>query len=273
MTEQDAEVEKRVKRKKDRKGKGKAVDGIPAETDEVTHKLKKEKKKKERKDKIEAQNEDAVPNVTPVGDSMDMDLLGSSWLILSSLPWLRIESCPETLEPPQTDSEKKKKKRKRGHEATEDDVPTSMPEKKKKKRKTEPSEETHQVATSTQPSQTQLHAAASGAFEHKKDKKSKKDKTRSQQESSPSGLSSKLPSISSPSPPSADEANAFLKKHSITIYSSSTVIPIMSFGQLDIPEELKTAFKGFKEPTPIQACAWPPALACKDVVGIAETGR
>jgi ATP-dependent RNA helicase DBP3 len=36
---------------------------------------------------------------------------------------------------------------------------------------------------------------------------------------------------------------------------------------------LTAAFKTFKEPSPIQACTWPPALAGKDVVGIAETGR
>jgi ATP-dependent RNA helicase DBP3 len=50
------------------------------------------------------------------------------------------------------------------------------------------------------------------------------------------------------------------------------VIPVTSFEQLDIPESLKVAFKDFKEPTPIQASAWPPALEGHDVVGIAETG-
>lgn len=48
--------------------------------------------------------------------------------------------------------------------------------------------------------------------------------------------------------------------------------PILSFNQLSIPDALRSAFAGFKEPTPIQACAWPPALEGKDVVGIAETG-
>ncbi|KIJ04739.1 hypothetical protein PAXINDRAFT_94366, partial [Paxillus involutus ATCC 200175] len=50
------------------------------------------------------------------------------------------------------------------------------------------------------------------------------------------------------------------------------VIPVTSFDQLCIPDALKIAFQGFKEPTPIQACAWPPALQGHDVVGIAETG-
>ncbi|KAF8350285.1 P-loop containing nucleoside triphosphate hydrolase protein [Amanita rubescens] len=48
--------------------------------------------------------------------------------------------------------------------------------------------------------------------------------------------------------------------------------PIISFSQLDIPDQLRTAFTGFKEPTPIQACTWPPGLKGHDIVGIAETG-
>ncbi|KAF6766275.1 P-loop containing nucleoside triphosphate hydrolase protein [Ephemerocybe angulata] len=54
---------------------------------------------------------------------------------------------------------------------------------------------------------------------------------------------------------------------------TTPVSPIVSFSQLEaLPEQLRAAFKGFKEPSPIQACTWPPALAGKDVVGIAETG-
>ncbi|KAL1732924.1 P-loop containing nucleoside triphosphate hydrolase protein [Schizophyllum commune] len=48
--------------------------------------------------------------------------------------------------------------------------------------------------------------------------------------------------------------------------------PVVSFAQLAVPDEIRQSFKGFKEPTPIQACTWPPALEGRDVVGIAETG-
>jgi len=51
-----------------------------------------------------------------------------------------------------------------------------------------------------------------------------------------------------------------------------SVAPIVSFSQLNIPAQLSSTFAGFKEPTPIQACTWPPALEGRDVVGIAETG-
>ena len=71
-------------------------------------------------------------------------------------------------------------------------------------------------------------------------------------------------------------ASAFLAKHSITIHTPSNlspVIPVISFDKLRVPDPLKLVFKDFKEPTPIQACTWPPALQGHDVVGIAETGR
>ncbi|KAH9067006.1 DEAD-domain-containing protein [Lactarius deliciosus] len=51
-----------------------------------------------------------------------------------------------------------------------------------------------------------------------------------------------------------------------------SLYPITSFDALPIPDLLRGAFSTFNEPTPVQACAWPPALAGKDVVGIAETG-
>lgn len=69
---------------------------------------------------------------------------------------------------------------------------------------------------------------------------------------------------------------SFLEAHAITITAPPSVpslAPVISFDQLDVPSELKVAFKGFKEPTPIQAAAWPWALNGRDVIGIAQTGR
>ncbi|KAG8789669.1 RNA-dependent ATPase [Serendipita sp. 397] len=62
----------------------------------------------------------------------------------------------------------------------------------------------------------------------------------------------------------------YLKKNTVTIHGDAT--PILSFSQLVISDNLKQCLANFKEPTPIQACSWPPLLAGKDVVGIAETG-
>jgi ATP-dependent RNA helicase DBP3 len=74
---------------------------------------------------------------------------------------------------------------------------------------------------------------------------------------------------------SADEAGAYLRAHNISVHlppDAPALTPIISFDALPIPDLLRGAFSGFKEPTPIQACAWPVALSGKDVVGIAETG-
>ncbi|KAJ7293933.1 P-loop containing nucleoside triphosphate hydrolase protein [Mycena rebaudengoi] len=76
-------------------------------------------------------------------------------------------------------------------------------------------------------------------------------------------------------PATPEEAAAFLAKHSITIHTppdEDALPPILAFPQLAIPNSLRSSFEGFSEPTPIQACTWPPALLGRDVVGIAETG-
>ncbi|KXN84798.1 ATP-dependent RNA helicase DBP3 [Leucoagaricus sp. SymC.cos] len=76
-------------------------------------------------------------------------------------------------------------------------------------------------------------------------------------------------------PPSDSEVKAFLQKHTVTITTPDDVppvAPVVAFDQLDIPDGLRNAFVYFKEPSPIQACTWPPALEGRDIVGIAETG-
>lgn len=115
--------------------------------------------------------------------------------------------------------------------------------------------------------------------ESKKEKKKKRRKE-STVESTPSTLAAtpSVPSTSTSAVPVAtpSEVTDFLTKHSITIHTPPDVpetIPVLSFAQLDIPGDLRSSFKGFKEPTPVQACTWPPALQGRDVVGIAETGR
>ncbi|KZS90262.1 DEAD-domain-containing protein [Sistotremastrum niveocremeum HHB9708] len=75
--------------------------------------------------------------------------------------------------------------------------------------------------------------------------------------------------------PSSDAIDAFLAANSIVIHTSPTsgeITPILSFDQLDIAPSLRPLLSEFKNPTPIQACAWPGLLAGKDVIGIAETG-
>jgi len=102
-----------------------------------------------------------------------------------------------------------------------------------------------------------------------KKRKRKHDHVSEQDATAPS------PPLATPVTISLTEAKAYLKAHNITAHlppDIPTLYPITSFDALPIPDSLRGAFSTFKEPTPIQACAWPPALSGKDVVGIAETG-
>ena len=116
--------------------------------------------------------------------------------------------------------------------------------------------------------------AESDPTEPRKTKKRKRKHDHVSDEAAPSP-----PPASSPKRPrvtiSPAEAGAYLKEHNITVHlppGTSALLPITSFDALPIPDSLRGAFSAFKAPTPIQACAWPPALSGKDVVGIAETG-
>ncbi|KZT68457.1 DEAD-domain-containing protein [Daedalea quercina L-15889] len=183
--------------------------------------------------------------------------------------------------------EKKKKKRKRDEEEAPTEAGPSKKDKKKRRKNGDLAEHMQSPESADGP---QVDSSPS-----KKDKKkrkhdaetteaaeqptvdpgvggSKKDKKKRKRDSGQDSSESK-PKIAGA--PSSADTDAFLSKHSVTIHvpsSSEPVIPVLSFDQLDIPSDLQSAFKGFKEPTPIQACSWPPALQGKDVVGIAETG-
>ena len=146
--------------------------------------------------------------------------------------------------------------------------------KKKKKRKRDGKEEETIIPEV-------LEAPSTSESKKERKEKKKRRKMESAAENITTAELSSSPSKTSPnlqisSTPSAAEAAAFLVKHSITIHTPPNVpevTPIINFSQLDIPLDLRSSFDGFKEPTPIQACTWPPALDGRDVVGIAETGR
>ncbi|KAG8904382.1 RNA-dependent ATPase [Tulasnella sp. 403] len=113
----------------------------------------------------------------------------------------------------------------------------------------------------------------SGESEMKKHKrKEKKHKTKlvsPDPSASSTPVTTVVPSRSS-TQPATDSAESYLTKHHITI--DGHLDPITSFDQLSIHKSLRSSLDKFTQPTPIQACAWPVALAGKDVVGIAETG-
>jgi ATP-dependent RNA helicase DBP3 len=137
------------------------------------------------------------------------------------------------------DLSKKEKKRKRRELETEDEGDTERTPKKKKK------------------SHHDLPPVANGGLDDEMDIKKEHKK--------------KKKTLGGDDPANEAQIQDFLSKNSITIHGEVT--PILSFSQLDIPNELRQSLQAFKEPTPIQACSWPPLLAGRDVVGIAETGR
>lgn len=156
------------------------------------------------------------------------------------------------------------KKRKRGEEQGEaGGLKDDGQEKRKKKHKDEMNED----------------LAADAQEKQKKGKGEKKQKHVILPETYPAPDAPPTKASSAPSGTSSSEILAFLEHHSVTVTlpasatASDNVPPILSFPGLPIPEGLKKAFDGFKEPTPIQACTWPHALLGSDVVGIAETGR
>jgi len=112
----------------------------------------------------------------------------------------------------------------------------------------------------------------SAAAEAKKEKKRrKKEAKEAAKAAGATAASSSLPAAQ-PDAGSSTDAAAFLAEHAVTI-SDPSITPFLSFDALPVSPEMKASFSGFKQPTPIQACTWPPAFLAKDVVGIAETGR
>merc|ERR1740122_619135 len=72
------------------------------------------------------------------------------------------------------------------------------------------------------------------------------------------------------------DAEQYRKDHRITMYgkgkSKGQFHPIRDFNKLGFEKKLLEAVKNFKEPTPIQASAWPIIASGKDTIGIAQTG-
>ena len=178
-------------------------------------------------------------------------------------------------DPAEDATEDKKAKKKRKREAAEGDVPEdvtlSKKEKKKRRKEAEPTSDNAEPEPS---------ASESKPPREKKDKKDKKEKRDKKDKKSKDSSSDPSPSSSATQPvplsSSSSDIEAFLRKNEITLTipdGGAIVTPTLSFSQLDVHPKLRAAFDGFKGPTPIQACSWPPMLEGRDVVGIAETGR
>ncbi|GAB5358367.1 hypothetical protein AAMO2058_000451400 [Amorphochlora amoebiformis] len=97
----------------------------------------------------------------------------------------------------------------------------------------------------------------------------KKQKTKKiSKNGTPNGSSSATKSSASDA-----EIKAFRQEHKIKLEGADLDHkPFLSFSDLNFPSKYKSAIKSFKNPTPIQAEAWPIALRGRDIIGIAATG-
>ncbi|KDP46436.1 hypothetical protein JCGZ_10276 [Jatropha curcas] len=69
-------------------------------------------------------------------------------------------------------------------------------------------------------------------------------------------------------------AEAYRRRHEITVTGDEVPPPLMSFEATGFPSEIlrEVHSAGFSAPTPIQAQSWPVALQNRDIVAIAKTG-
>ena len=157
---------------------------------------------------------------------------------------------------------------------------------KKRKRDTDPAQASLEPVkrkhkkSSSEAAPTPDSSSTDRAERKERKEKKHKDKKRRKSESSAESSEQTTPSDSvatssrtSVAPPAASDVKAYFENNSIAIHGTTPLTPVLAFDQLDVPAGLRSACDGFKEPTPIQACSWPAALAGQDVVGIAETGR
>ena len=169
----------------------------------------------------------------------------------------------------------KKEKRKRDGEPASSvmvagsGVVTGAVEGEKRKKKKVKTSDVDAVPPS---STTAVEASPISKKQQKKNARAAAITSASANEPTPSS-STKLPlAASSDRPVFSKEQNDYLHSNSITLTPPSFP-PHLDISSLPVrPAILDFLTEKFTDPTPIQACSWPPLLAGRDVVGIAETG-
>ncbi|KAH7104258.1 P-loop containing nucleoside triphosphate hydrolase protein [Auriculariales sp. MPI-PUGE-AT-0066] len=139
-------------------------------------------------------------------------------------------------------------------------------EKKRRKKEKKLVDAVNETTPSNSPAPTATNddVAAKAARKEEKRRKKQSDRDAVPASATPSKSSSATPAGS------ADIA-AYLEENRIAL-SDASFTPVLAFDQLEISANLRKCLSTFATPTPIQACTWPPLLAGRDVVGIAETG-
>ncbi|KAI0042886.1 DEAD-domain-containing protein [Auriscalpium vulgare] len=224
--------QEQVEKKSKKKDKAKADPPVDAGDDELDARERK-RARKEEKERKRKEKQDAAP--------VDSEQT--------------VQTAADTAEA-SSNVEKKKKKHKDKSKRVEESAPDADEPKSEKKKKRKHDADVAEAEASSSKSATKEH-------------KSKKQRPSSF--STPLSSTPAAPTLAPPSP----SPEAYFAEHSISITvakGGEPVLPVLSFGALPVPDSLRAAFTGFSTPTPIQACTWLPALAGRDVVGIAETG-
>lgn len=238
------ELKKKKKSKKEKEGsatdhetKRAGTETIKTQDDghsiEVKEKRKKKKQKKETEEPAAPQVEDTPAKEILKKKKKKVRSKSETKVVdESAMEPMQVDESPA--EPPASQELERKKKRKKREDVSEDNT-----SKKEKRRRRKTDDDTSELLAALVPSTSSTLASTPV------------------------------------SEPSSSEIEEYLQSNSITLTTAKNGLPIkpvISFDQLQIPPELKTALSDFQNPTPIQACSWPPALRGQDVVGIAETG-
>jgi ATP-dependent RNA helicase DBP3 len=120
-------------------------------------------------------------------------------------------------------------------------------------------------------------ATETSATQSSKDKKNKEGKkSKKSKKSKPNADSA--PTISTTGTSSVPQPAIFTSSHTAFLTENNITLnphlypPHLLISTLAVQASILSFLSQFKSPTPIQACSWPPLLAGRDVVGIAETG-
>ena len=149
--------------------------------------------------------------------------------------------------------------------------------KDKKKRKVEQGEvaqpDPATVAAPTQSEATTLAAPseASSGLSKKQQKKLARAAEAAAAAASETATAGASSSTVTPPGPFTPEHTDYLTTNAVTLLPH-LYPPHLDITTLPIASTFRPFLKKFTKPTPIQACSWPPLLANRDVVGIAETG-
>ncbi|KAK0198074.1 P-loop containing nucleoside triphosphate hydrolase protein [Armillaria mellea] len=169
------------------------------------------------------------------------------------------------------DSKSEKKKKAKHADVEEPQLAEAVDTSSKDSTKSKKEKKQKKSKSSEEPSPDQTLDSSSADKKEKKKKRKRDEASNENLEASEHPVEKKTKKATkAENTPTESEITTFLTTNNIAC--TPTITPYLTFAQLPVPDVLRAPLTQFPAPTPIQACAWPPALEGRDVVGIAETG-